>query len=168
MYTGGSTLAAPYNQTRIERRDDVLVYTSDPLDAPLEVVGQVIARLWVASSAVDTDFVVKLCDVAPYGVSVNVADGMLRASWLASLGGPEQLVAGEVYEIEVDLAATGHRFRAGHAVRLSVTSSGFPLWQRNMNTGGDPAFVARGVVARQTVLHDAARPSHVALPVRPN
>jgi putative CocE/NonD family hydrolase len=168
MYTGGSTLAGPYNQTRIERRDDVLVYTSDALDSPVEVVGQVIARLWIASSAVDTDFVVKLCDVAPDGVSVNVADGMLRASWLASVGGPERLVAGEVYEIEVDLAATGHQFRAGHAIRLSVTSSGFPLWQRNMNTGGDPALVARGVVAHQTVFHDAARPSHVALPVQPS
>lgn len=168
MYTGGSTLAGPFNQTRIERRDDVLVYTSSPLDQPVEVVGPVAVRLWISSSAIETDFVVKLCDVAPDGVSVNVADGMYRTGWLAEdVAGPAVLEPGDVYEVEVDLGATGHAFRAGHAIRVSVTSSGFPLWLRNMNTGGDPATVATGVVANQTVRHDGARPSHVLLPVQP-
>jgi hypothetical protein len=167
MYTGGSTLAGPYNQSRIEERPDVLVYTSDGVEQPFEVVGPVALHLCAASSAVDTDFVVKLCDVAPDDVSVNVADGILRAQWREGWAKSTPLDPGRQYEFQVDLGAMGHVFRPGHRIRVSITSSGFPHWDRNMNTGGASGTEATGIIARQTVFHDRRHPSYVLLPVRP-
>jgi putative CocE/NonD family hydrolase len=167
MYTGGTTTSGPYEQTRVERRDDVLVYTSAPLSAPLEIVGDVELHLWVASSAPDTDFVAKLCTVAPDGTSVNLADGFLRARLREGWREPRLLEPGEEVELVLELGPIGYRFEAGYRVRVQVTSSAFPHLVRNMNTGNAVGVDEQGAVADQTVLHDAAHPSSVVLPVQP-
>jgi len=116
------------------------------------------------SSAKDTDWVVRLCDVSPDGFSRPVCDGILRARYRNSLQHPE-LLDGTVARCEVDLWATSNLFKKGHRIRVTVTSSCFPRWDRNMNTGGENARESQGVAAVNTVFHDALRPSHIVLPV---
>jgi uncharacterized protein len=142
----------PVDQAEIEARDDVLVFTSGPLDQPLEVTGRVTAVLHVLSSADSTDWVVRLCDVLPDGRSLNVVEGIVRARDAAAL-----------QRIEVDLWSTSHVFRAGHRLRVDVTSSSFPRWDRNLNTGDQGSAEMR--VARQTVYMDTERRSYVELSV---
>ena len=154
-----------YDQRPIEGR--VLTYTSTPLPRDLEVTGWIKARLFAMSSAPDTDFVVRLTDVAPDGTSRIVADGVLRARYRESLERPSLLTPNKVEEMEVDLWASSNLFRAGHRLRVHVTSSCWPRWDANPNTG-DPLFEsARGQAALNTVFHDAFRPSRISLPVRP-
>ncbi len=167
MYTGGSTVSGPYEQTRVERRDDVLVYTSAPLTDALEIAGNVELHLWVTSSARDTDFVGKLCTVAPDETSVNLADGFLRARLRDGWRTPKLLEPGEEVELVLELGPIGYRFEPGYRIRVQLTSSAFPHLVRNMNTGNPIGADARGTVAHQTVLHDAAHPSFVVLPVQP-
>jgi putative CocE/NonD family hydrolase len=158
----------PFDQRPIEAREDVLLYTSDPVDEDTEVTGPVTVTLYGASSAPDTDFVARLTDVHPDGRSVNVTEGVLRARFREGVWGePELMVPGEVCAFRIDLQATSHVFRRGHRLRLQVTSSSFPLWDCNRNTGADPATDTGGQVARQTVYHDSSRPSSVRLPVVP-
>jgi putative CocE/NonD family hydrolase len=117
------------------------------------------------STAPDTDFVVRLTDVHPDGVSRLLCDGILRARYRDSSTHPTPLTPGRVYELTVDLWATANTFRQGHRIRVAVTSSSFPRFDRNLNTGGPVAEEASGQVALNTVLHDAARPSRILLPV---
>jgi putative CocE/NonD family hydrolase len=165
---GGSTVPGPFDQARVERRPDVLVYTSEPLDAPLEVVGDIELCLCISSNAPDTDFVAKLCDVDPSGRSLNIADGVLRARWRE--GGSEEtfLERGAVYRLRIDLGPTGHAFLPGHRIRLQVTSSAFPHFDRNLNTGHPIGVGVQGVVAEQTIYHDAEHPSYLVLPIQPS
>jgi putative CocE/NonD family hydrolase len=157
----------PLDQARIERRDDVLVYTSDVLDAPLTIAGNVDVELFISSSAPDTDFVVKLCEVHTDGVSLNLADGICRTRWRSDGDTVDPpLAPGETYAITVELGPVGHEFRPGHRVRLQVTSSCFPWYDRNMNTGNALGIDAVGVVATQIVHHEASFASRVLLPVR--
>ncbi len=167
MYTGGSTVSGPYEQTRVERRDDVLVYTSAPLADALEVVGNVELHLWISTSAPDTDFVAKLCTVGPDDTSVNLADGFLRGAPARRVAGTALLEPGEDVELVVELGPIGYRFEPGHRIRAQVTSSAFPHLVRNMNTGNAIGADERGTIAHQTVLHDADHPSYVVLPVQP-
>jgi putative CocE/NonD family hydrolase len=171
---GGATLLpsilrpGPRDQRSIEQRQDVLVYTSAPLDQPLEVVGPVSATLYVASDAPDTDFVARLVDVYPNGSAITVTDGVMRMSHREGPDATLQpLDSSEVYCIEVDLWATGLVFLPGHRIRLDVTSSSFPRWERNLNTGENSATSTEMRVARQSVIHDAAHPSRLVLPVMP-
>jgi hypothetical protein len=164
MYTGGTTLAGPYEQTRVEKRPDVLVYTSPPLEHDLEVVGDIVLHLFIASSAVDTDFVAKLCAVDRDDNSFNLADGFLRASLRTGWHTPTPLNPGEVTELVIEMGPTGYHFRSGERIRVQVTSSAFPHLARNMNTGLPVESDAAGVVAHQTVFHDAARASYLLLP----
>lgn len=157
----------PKDQAAVESRQDVLVYTSDVLTEPLEVTGFIKAKLWVKSSAPDTDFVVRLTDVYPDGRSINLADGVVRMRYRSSIEEPELAVPHEVYEIEVDLWATANVFLSGHRIRVQVTSSNFPRWNRNLNTGASNEATADFVVATQTILHDAHHPSQIVLPVIP-
>jgi putative CocE/NonD family hydrolase len=159
--------AGPYDQREVEQRPDVLVFTSQPLQSDLEVTGPVRVSLWAASSAPDTDFVARLCDVHPDGRSINLTDGIVRASrrdW-ASGAPPSPIDPGAPYRYEIDLWSTSNLFRAGHRVRLQVTSSCFPRWDRNPNTGHPFGVDAELAVAEQTVFHDRERPSHVVLSV---
>lgn len=158
-----------YDQRLVERNKDVLCYTSDPLDAPLEVTGPVSVTLWAATSAVDTDWVVRLVDVYPDGRAMNVTEGILRARFRDSLQSPSLLERDRVYEYRINLRATSNVFLPGHRIRVDVASSSFPHWDRNPNTGAPIATVPLSQVetATQTVFHDAARPSHILLPVVP-
>ncbi len=162
-------LPGPYDQRRTEQRADVLTYTSEPLPEDMEVTGPVTLTLWAASSAPDTDFVGRLCDVHPDGRSINLTEGVLRARFREDLwGSPRLLEPGRVYELTLDLDVTSNVFRAGHRIRLQVTSSNFPLWDRNLNTGGDPAMDTTWQVAHQTIHHSHRHPSRVRLPVIPS
>lgn len=155
----------PYDCRSIEAR--VLTYTSTPVEKNLAVTGPVRAVLYGLSSAPDTDWVVRLCDVHPDGRSMSVCDGILRARYRDSLQRTELMVPGQVYRFEVDLGSTSHSFRPGHCLRVQVTSSDFPRYDRNLNTGGTFGEEACGQVAINTVFHDTMRPSHLNLPVYP-
>jgi putative CocE/NonD family hydrolase len=166
MYTGGTTVAGPFDQRRVEQRDDVLVYTSDPLEQSLEVVGDVDLHLFVSTSAVDTDFIAKLCVVWPDGTSLNLADGMLRLRYRDGYDQMRLAEPGAVYPITIELGPTGYRFEPGMRIRLQVASSAFPHIARNMNTGNAIGDDATGIVARNTVFHDGDRASYLTLPVQ--
>jgi len=124
-------------------------------------------HLWAASSAPDTDFVARLCDVRPDGRSINLTDGIIRARHRGmAQGEPTSLLEpGRPYEYEIDLWATSNLFKAGHRIRLQITSSCFPRWDRNPNTGHDHGADAELAVARQTIFHDRERPSCIVLPI---
>ncbi len=156
--------AGPYDQREVESRPDVLTFTSAPLERDLEVTGPVRVHLWAASSAPDTDFVARLCDVFPDGRSMSVCDGIVRARFRDGVTATP-LVPGWPYELVIDLWSTSNVFVAGHRIRLSVASASFPRWDRNPNTGHDLGVDAELAVARQTIFHDAERPSRVTLPV---
>lgn len=159
----------PLDQRVLEARDDVLVYTSDVLDLDLEVVGPVEMVLYAASSAKDTDFIVRLCDVYPDGRSIFLCEGMLRARYRKGVEGDtvEMLEPNEPTELRIRCYPAANVFKRGHALRLDVTSSSFPRFSRNLNTGEDVGRSTRIEVAKQSVLHTAAYPSHVLLPVVP-
>jgi len=157
--------AGPRDQRPNEKRSDVLVYTSEVLDRELEVTGPVRVVLHASSDAVDTDFAAKLIDVYPDGRSMNVADGIVRARFRESLSQPKLLERGKIYEFTIEMPGTSNVFLPGHRIRVNITSSNFPQFDRNLNTGDPFGMSASTVVANQTVYHDAARPSHVILPV---
>jgi len=158
-----------YDQRLVERTKDTLCYTSEPLQAPLEVTGPVRVTLWAATTAVDTDWVVKLVDVHPDGRAINITEGIIRAQFRNGLESPALLEREQIYQYHVNLRATSNLFKAGHRIRVDVSSSSFPHWDRNPNTGAPLGTVGLGDVqtASQTVFHDAARPSHIVLPVVP-
>ncbi len=153
----------PMDQRPVERRPDVLVYTSEPMESDLEVVGPVTAVLYVSTSAPDTDFTAKLVDVFPDGNARNLSDGILRMRYREGLDRAEPVNPGHVYRIAVDAGATANVFRKGHRIRLEVSSSNFPRFDRNPNTGGRIAEETRSVVANQTVYHDRERLSQLVL-----
>jgi putative CocE/NonD family hydrolase len=157
----------PMDQRPVEQRRDVLVYTSAPLKQDLEVIGPVQVVLWVSTSARDTDFTAKLVDVAPDGYARNLTDGILRMRYRNSLSKPEPLNPGEVYKVTVDAGVTGNVFLKGHRIRVEVSSSNFPRFDRNPNTGGPIAQETRLMKATQTVFHDRGRPSQLVLMVMP-
>jgi putative CocE/NonD family hydrolase len=164
---GGNTLGLPggsYDQRPIEGR--CLAYTSEPLSQDLTIIGNVTCLLHAMSSAPDTDWLVRLTDVHPDGFSRLLCDGILRARYRTSQTHPTLLTPNQVYEFTVDLWATANTFKAGHRIRVAVTSSSFPRFDRNLNTSGENnAAVAVGQVAFNTVFHDGMRPSHIVLPV---
>ena len=164
---GTPTAAGPMDQRPIEGRRDVLIYTTDVLQEEIEVTGPVKVVLYAASDATDTDFVAKLVDVHPDGSSYNMAEGIIRARYRESLTSPKLLTPGEVNRFEIDLVGTSVAFLKGHRIRVHVTSSHFPQFDRNPNTGAAFGTSAAVKVAEQTIYHDAARASHVLLPVIP-
>jgi putative CocE/NonD family hydrolase len=161
--------AGPLDQRRVEERSDVLVYTSEPLQRSLEVTGPLTVTLYAATSAPDTDFVAKLTDVSPEGTSMILAEGVLRTRFRDGFDRERLLEPGAVHAYSIDLVATSNVFAAGHRIRVIVTSSSFPRFDRNPNTG-HPLGTDRDDdlrTARQTIFHDAERPSHIVLPVVP-
>jgi uncharacterized protein len=174
--TGGATFlpglsvganAGPRDQRGPESRPDVLCYTTAPLAEPVEVVGPVRLVLHISSSAPDTDFTGKLVDVWPDGRAVNLADGILRARYRESLSAPSLLEPGRTYEITVDLVATANVFAAGHSIRLEVSSSNFPRFDRNTNTGGTIATEGQTDLrqAVNRVHHNRSLRSRLVLPI---
>jgi len=157
----------PRDQRPAENRNDVLVYSTKPLAEDMEVTGPVTLELWASSSAVDTDFTAKLVDVSPGGFAMNLTDGILRMRYRDSQEKPELMNPDQVYKISVDLWATGNVFKKGHILRLEVSSSNFPRFDRNLNTGADQAASREFVSATNAILHDAEHPSALLLPVIP-
>ena len=162
-----TTTAGPWDRRPVERRNDVLVFTTGPLDSDVEVTGPVFLTLYASSSAPDTDFSGTLVDVHPDGKAIIICEGMLRARFRESIEEPTLLEPGKVYELRVDMWETSNVFKAGHRIRLEVSSSNFPRFDRNLNTGNHPGTDAEMRVADQTIYHDAQRPSHVTLPIIP-
>jgi putative CocE/NonD family hydrolase len=166
---GGASLVLPagaLDQHPVELRDDVLVYTTVPLHTEVEVTGPVRLQLYASSSAFDTDFVARLVDVHEDGTARIVTDGMIRARYRDSPVQPSLLRPGQVYRFELELGATSIAFAPGHRIRLEVTSSSFPRWDRNLNTGLHPSADAAPLRAVQTVFHSSGYPSQLLLPVR--
>ncbi len=168
---GGNNLyerSGPFDQRGVEARDDVLVFTSDVLAEPIAITGRVTARLWVSSSALDTDFTVKLTDVYPDGRSMLVLDGILRMRFRDGDDHEILMEPGQVYPIDVDLWSTAITFNTGHRIRVAVSSSNWPRFHVNPNNG-EPLYTAddQTVVAQQVLYFGAARPSHLLLPLVP-
>jgi len=155
----------PRDQKEVEARPDVLVYSTGALAEDLEVTGPVTLDLFASSTAVDTDFTAKLVDVYPDGRAVNLTEGILRARYRESTGEAKPIVPGHVYEYKIDLWSTSNVFLKGHRIRLEVSSSNFPRFDRNLNTGKDAATDSTFVKATNTILHDSAHPSALILPV---
>ena len=156
---------APYDQRRLDGRKDVLVYRTRPLRTGLRVVGRPEVVLHAASSARDTDFIVKLMDVHPDGFTHQVSYGIARARFRNGFDRPEPLTPGQICQYRIPMLPTAVLFRPGHRIRLDVTSSDFPNFDRNHNTGGDDYGEAAFVVARQEIFHGPGRASRVVLPV---
>jgi putative CocE/NonD family hydrolase len=174
--TGGNYLNNPAllqagaaDQSTVELRNDVLVYTSAPLEEDLPVIGPVTVKFWAASSAVDTDFTAKLVDVHHDEFAHNVLDRVVRARFREGHKQPPKLIEpGTPYEYTLELGHTGTIFKKGHRVRLEISSSNFPRVARNLNTGAENPYADdQIVVAQQTILHDAEHPSFLELPVAP-
>jgi putative CocE/NonD family hydrolase len=167
---GGNCYAAssgPTDHSAIEKRPDILIYTGAPLAHPLEVTGFVQAVLYASSDAPDTDFVMRLCDVYPDGRSIILCDGIVRARFREGFDREVFMTSGAVYEFHVPMGVTSVVFLPGHRVRLEVTSSCFPRFARNLNTGEPAATGTRMQLARQVIWHTAAQPSRLILPVIP-
>ena len=164
---GSSELSGPFDQRPNERRDDVLVYTSEPLTEDLEVTGPLTCKLYISSSAPDTDFVVRLVDVHPDGRALNYSEGILRVRYRESWESPQLMEPGQVYAITIEMQPTSLVFKKGHRIRVDVTSSDFPHFDRNPNTGHEFGMDAEVQIAEQTIYHSAKYPSHIVLPVIP-
>jgi putative CocE/NonD family hydrolase len=160
----------PRDNRLAEARPDVLVYSTPPLTEDIEVTGPVAAKLVASTSAPDTDWTVKLLDVYPQPnpAAYNVADGILRARYHLSLEKPELLQPGRPYEFMVDLLSTSNLFKKGHRIRIEISSSNFPQYDRNPNTGHTLYVDDELAVAHQTIYHDTARPSYIVLPIIPS
>jgi putative CocE/NonD family hydrolase len=171
---GGGLCCNPYfaangafDQQDIEARPDVLVYSTAPLERDLEVTGPVTVTLWAATSQTDTDFTAKLVDVCEDGCARNLTDGIIRARYRDSSSNASFVEPGRVYHYTIDLWATSNVFQRGHRIRVEISSSNFPRFDRNTNTGNVIAGDAEFKPALQTVMHDAQHPSHITLPVVP-
>lgn len=155
------------DQSEVEIRQDVLVYTSPVLDKGVEVTGPIDAVLYVSSSAKDTDFTARLVDVYPDGTAYNVQEGIFRTRYREGFDKKVWMSEGEVYPVKIDLHATSNYFGPGHRIRLEVSSSNFPRFDRNLNTGGDNYTETEWVVAENAIYHSTGYPSHVVLPIIP-
>jgi uncharacterized protein len=158
LYTPGSV-----DVSEVQARPDVLTFASEPLNEDLDVVGPVRLTLYASSSAVDTDFAARLSDVFPDGRALQLQNVMLRARY-RDIDNPQLLEPGRVYQFEIDMWATANRFKAGHRLRVDISSSDFPKLDRNSNLGGAPG---RSVPATQTIYHDREHPSHLTVCVLP-
>jgi predicted acyl esterase len=165
---GGANLsikAGPRDQRPVEGRPDVLLFTSQELEDPMEITGPVKVRLWASSTATDTDFAAKLCDVYPDGRSMIVLDGIIRARHRNSMERSELMEPGKIYEFEIDLWSTSLILSRGHRIRVAISSSNSPRFEPNPNTGRPSGMNDETKVATNTIYLDAEHPSHILLPV---
>jgi uncharacterized protein len=146
----------------------VLVYSTEPLPEDLEVTGPIVATLYASSSAPDTDFTAKLVDVSECGTALNLTDGIIRARWRNSRTTPAMLTPGKVEEFKIDMWSTSNVFKKGHRIRLEISSSNFPRFDRNPNTGHDLFADAEMLPAMQTIMHNRTFASHLTLPLIPS
>ncbi|MBV8894647.1 MAG: CocE/NonD family hydrolase [Acidobacteria bacterium] len=158
----------PYDQTAVELRNDVLVYTSEPLEQPLEVTGPVVLHLFASTDRTDTDFNGKIVDVYPEGYARILQEGVIRGRYWKTFKQQNLLTPGTVYEFYVDLWSTSNVFQKDHRIRIEITSSSFPKYDRNPNTGHKFGEDLDTVVAHQQVYHDKNHSSYVLLPLIPS
>ena len=164
---GAAIPPGPADQSPNSGRDDVLVFSTPPLERGVEVTGEIKLELYAASSATDTDFTAMLVDVDPSGYERLLTDGIVRARYRNSTEKPELITPGKIYKYEIDLWSTSNYFKPGHSIRLQVSSSNFPRFSRNLNTA-EPTAGATGMTkADQTIYHSAERPSALVLPIIP-
>jgi putative CocE/NonD family hydrolase len=162
---GDAIEAGSFDQREIEARNDVLVYTSEPLEEDLEVTGTIEVTLYVSSDAKDTDFTVKLIDVYPDGRAYNIDETIQRVRFREGYDRQVFMEPGQIYELAISPMSTSSTFAEGHRIRIEVSSSNFPRFARNLNTGGKNYDESEGVVATNTVHHSQAHPSQIRLPV---
>lgn len=163
--TSYTTPAGAVDQVKVEIRNDVLVYTSSPLETGIEITGPITAIFYVSSTAKDTDFTAKLVDVHADGKAYNIQDSILRARYREGFTKKVWMEKNEVYMIRIDLNATSNYFKPGHRIRLQISSSNFPLYERNLNTGGKNYDETEWIVATNIIHHSEDYPSHLILPV---
>jgi len=162
-----SVPGGPCDQRPVLDRPDVLVYTTPPLEEDVEVTGPITVKLYASSSARDTDFTAKLDDVHPDGTSMLIELGVRRARYREGTAAPKLITPGEVLPYEIKVWPTSNVFKAGHRIRLEISSSNFPMWDRNPNTGHPFAEDAELQVADQVIHHDEEHPSSITLPIIP-
>lgn len=155
----------PYDQTSIEKREDILVYSTPVLKNVVEVTGPVKVILFASSSAINTDFTAKLVDVYPDGRAIRICEGIIRTSHRNPNENPSNINPGAIYEYNIDLWATSNLFKKGHQIRVEISSSNFPRFDRNLNTGNDFATGTEIKTAEQTIYHTVQYPSYIILPV---
>lgn len=155
------------SQEVVECRNDVLVYSTDVLEKNVTVVGPIEVNLWAASSAMDTDFTAKLVDVREDGSTYNITEGIIRCRFREGLDRAKPLIPGAIYCYQINMGGTGMVFQKGHKIRVEIASNNFPKHDRNMNTGHAIGEDAEGIVAHQTIYHDADHPSYIMLPIQP-
>jgi len=154
-----------YNQQIVEKRPDVLLFTTAPLKEDVEVTGPVNAIVYAASSARNTDFTAKLVDVYPDGRAIRICEGIIRADHMNRSEKPSLIDPGKIYPFSIDLWATSNLFKKGHQIRVEISSSNFPRFDRNLNTGNYFASDTTVIKAEQTIYHSAEYPSHIILPI---
>jgi hypothetical protein len=157
----------PRDQRPVEARDDVLIYSLPAFAQDTEVTGPISLELYASSSAVDTDFLAKLVDVGPDGFAQNLTEGIVRARYRDSQEKPDLLNPGQIYKFNIDMWSTSNLFRKGHVLRLEISSSNFPRFDRNLNTGEASSSGQRYVAATNTIYHDAGHPTVLTLPLVP-
>ena len=168
LSSGAVLREGSHDQRPVENRADVLVFSTPPLEEDMQIIGPVSLKLYATSSARDTDFTAVLIDVGTDGKARNVTEGIVRARFRESIWKePKLITPGKNYEYNLELLPTARMFRKGSQIRLHVSSSRFPLWDRNTNTGNNPATDTETRVAHQTIHHDMRYPSHLVLPVLP-
>jgi putative CocE/NonD family hydrolase len=160
--------AGAQDQRAVEKLPQVLVYSTGPFASDTEVTGPISVELYAASSAVDTDFTAKLVDVDPSGFARNLTEGIVRARYRDSQTKPDELTPGRIYKFTIDLWATSNDFLTGHKLRLEISSSNFPRFDRNLNLSKPSGIAIRSVVANNSIFHDAAHPSALILPILQN
>jgi hypothetical protein len=160
-----SQIGGPDDYAAVLRRDDVLYFASEPLAADTEITGPIALELFAASSAPDTDFTAMLFDVHPSGFIQRLCDGMIRARFREGMDQPTLITPGQIYRYTLDLWYTSQVFHAGHCIAVSIASSAFPKFDRNLNTGEDMAASTRIAAADQTIYHTAEFPSALLLPL---
>jgi putative CocE/NonD family hydrolase len=164
--TGTAVQAGAFDQRRMEARDDILVYTSEPFKDGTEVSGAIVPTLYVSSDAKDTDFTVKVLDLYPDGRAYNLDESIQRMRYRDGYDKPPVwMESGKVYKAALQPLTTSNYFAAGHRLRIEVSSSNFPRFDRNLNTGGNNYDEAKGVVAHNAVHHSKAYPSNVTVTV---
>jgi putative CocE/NonD family hydrolase len=161
-------LGGPDDYRPVERRDDVLVFTAKPFSKDVTVCGPVRVQLFASTSARDTDFTGKVLDVWPNGFAQRLSDGIVRARYRNGGDKPSLITAGQIYPYDIDLWNTCQQFKQGHSIRLEISSSTFPKYDRNQNTGEALGKTSNTVVAQQTIYHDDQHPSYVLIPIVPD
>jgi putative CocE/NonD family hydrolase len=162
---GTPTMAGPYDQRPLEKREDLLVYTSDFIKDTMTIAGPVRIKIHASTDGPDTDWMIKLVDVFPNGFAMPVSEGMLRARFREGLDKMKLLKPGQIYEYDIEMTGTANTFLPGHRIRVDITSSNFPQFDRNPNTGDPLGTSAKTRAAKQIVYHGAQTPSHIILPI---